>query len=393
MNNSKEPNSSDIALYISRLSRSAGLIFVTLSLPFYLKDLGLDIVDIGVVYAFIIAFSVAESLALGYLGDITKYKYALLIADFASLIGTILIALAFNIYLIILGMLLAGISGSAGALRGSFAPGLNAYILSTWKEESKQVKVLSRINLLSSIGSLIGSMLLEFNIFLRIPEISFLRSMYLVSALLIFISLISLTLIEENRHENRKSSIMTKKSRSYAKKILIINLINGAGMGLAIPLLPLFFSLIFNINISKVGFIYFMSYILTAFGSYISYNIYSRLKSPEKIILFSRVASGSILAFIPFARFYILAIILYSLRSFIAGIGAPARSILNIRGLDQENYGIGGSIAGGANRISQTSSLISGYLADISLPLPIVLGGVLQVIVGFLYYEFTKDSR
>ena len=77
-----------------------------------------------------------------------------------------------------------------------------------------------------------------------------------------------------------------------------------------------------------------------------------------------------------------------------AGFGSPSRTAVNVRGVDIEDYGTATSIQGVASRAGQLSSGLSGYLMEFALPLPIFIGGILQLASGIGYkLLFSKHKK
>ena len=67
--------------------------------------------------------------------------------------------------------------------------------------------------------------------------------------------------------------------------------------------------------------------------------------------------------------------------------------MMNLRGINNEDYGTASSVMGVANRLSQTSSGLSGYLMDVSLPAPVFIGGAAQLIGGILYFKLLSGKK
>ncbi|MGC9157144.1 MAG: hypothetical protein ACP5GD_03095 [Candidatus Micrarchaeia archaeon] len=83
----------------------------------------------------------------------------MIISEVVTFLGVAIIAVATYIPLIVLGMALAGLSGSAGGMRGSFSPGSSAFIANNYRNEQERVKRYSSISLVASIAAIGGSIL------------------------------------------------------------------------------------------------------------------------------------------------------------------------------------------------------------------------------------------
>jgi hypothetical protein len=81
----------------------------------------------------------------------------------------------------------------------------------------------------------------------------------------------------------------------------------------------------------------------------------------------------------------LLAAAAYILRAIFSGFGNPFRKTVNLKGIDQQDYGTATSAMAIASRTAQMSSGISGYLMDYALPLPLFVGGILQIFGGIGY--------
>ncbi|MEM0123849.1 MAG: MFS transporter [Conexivisphaerales archaeon] len=381
-------------LLTSRALRSVSLILVNLSLSLYLKALGYTLIFIGIVYFLIIAFNVIITLLFGIIGDRIGYAKTMIIAEALPLAAMLGLALSVNIYVIIISAMVGGITGSPGGMRGAFSPGMTSYIASNWPEERERVGKLSRIYVIASISSIAGSVLLVTHGWLSIyyGVINSFRMLFGVSAGLTFISLISLFLLKERRRPKKTTHVMKKESFHYTLRIIVPNIVNGAGIGIAFPLLPLWFELMYKISASYVGVIFTIAYAFTAAGSYISGKYLNKSRiSAIAVSSWARIIQGAILIGIAFMPFLAIAVIIYSIRSMIAGVGTPMRSAISVRGISGEDFGTASGIQGVFTRGSQLTSGISGYLMDEYYPLPLLTGGIMQVAGGLIFYRLIKS--
>jgi hypothetical protein len=381
---------------ISRATRSISLIFVTLALPLYLFALHYNIISIGIIYFVIMSFNAVLSLLLGALGDRVGYKKSLIIGEFFPLTALIMLALSTNFFVIVIAAVIGGIAGIAGGMRGTFSPGSTALIVSNWEEQKERVKKLAQTTYVGSGFAIFGGLLLYLRSFLinSIGDILSFRLLFGFSAFMILISLISLLFVAEVRRPKKTTRVMKKESAKYSLRIITANLFNGFGMGVALPLLPLWFELRFGVDTGLIGIIYTISYAATAIAAYLaSKRAYLTKFSIVFTASYTRTLQGAMLIIIAFSPLFILSSVFFMIRSFIAGFGSPSRSAVNMSGVNSQDYGTASSVMGVANRVSQTSSGLSGYLMDISLPFPVLLGGLLQTIGGFVYYRVLTPKR
>jgi len=393
-NSQEKIDSSFKFLLVSRSARSIALIFVTLAFSLYLNSLGYSLVFIGILYLFIVLFNMFFSLLLGILGDRIGYSRALLFGEVFPLAGVAGLALSTNIYIIALSAVVGGISGTAGGMRGAFSPGMTAFVASNWPEEIGRVLRLSRINVVASLSSIIGGFFLILHGYFSpyFGTIGAFRFLFGLSFMILLISFASLIFLKERRRPKKTSRVMKKESFSYMIKIIIPNMINGAAIGVAIPLLPLWFELRFKVSVSFVGEIFTLAYIATALGSFISGRYLNSVQIRAiTVSSVTRFFQGLLLILIAFSPLVVIAFILYALRSGTAGLGAPMRSAISVRGIGSEDYGTASSIQGMATRGSQMTSGLSGYLMDTYFPAPLFVGGLLQITGSFVYYRIIRN--
>ncbi len=375
-------------LLLSRITRSIGIIYITLSSSLYLSAIGLKPEIIGIVFLGAIAFSSILNLSLGMLGDRYGYKRILILTEFIAASAALILSITVNVYLIIIAIIIGGVGGAAGGVRGAFSPGLTALVASNWRDEKERVKKMSFLMSAASFSGIGGSFLLALRSYIN-NSIEGYRILYLISFLLLLISGISLFFVKENKRPRKTTRIMQSSSLKYISKVIISNSITGFGLGLAIPLLPLWFKLAFYANSFQIGLIFTLSYLTTALGSLLA----SKIKfEPLHVASITRILNGVFLIAMALSPWLSLAASLYILRGLNAGIGSPNRTAVNVRGVSEEDFGTASSLQGLATRFSQMSSGLSGYLLDYSLPLPLEIGGILQAIGGYLYMKLLSSN-
>lgn len=382
-----------IFLILSRCLRSVATIFAVLSLPLYLLNFT-GIETIGIVFAISGLVTLLITLGGGFLGDRIGYKKVLMIVELPSIFGLTILALFQSHFMIFLAVAIGGTAGTPGAMRGAFSPGITPYVATLWKEQSERVKKLSLITAVGSFSALGGSGLLVLKnfIFSGYPGTDSFRYLYGISAVLMIASLLSLSMMLTDRPRKRSVRIMQKSSGIYTMKVVLGNVFNGAGLGLAIALLPAWLSLRFGTGSQTVGEIFTGSYLFTGISSYLASGI-SDLGREKHVLIggLSRTFQGILLIVIAFMPSVLFVAIVYFVRSLIAGYGAPLRTAVNVQGISEGDYGSASSIQGVSMRAAQTTSGASGYLMAYDISLPILGGGILQGVGGLVYYWILKS--
>lgn len=378
-------------LLVSRVLRSIGLMFVLLSAPLYLSLLHFSPAIIGLTFAGAIAFSSTISLFLGFLGDRIGYKKVLIVADSLAVSGPLMLSLFAPSPLLLIALVISGVSGTAGGMRGAFSTGLSALVVSNWQEEKERVARMGYLTSATSISAVGGSLMLTLHSYLPTTPIQSYKILYLVSFLMLLSSVICLVFIKERpRPKKTSNKVLKKSSFNYSLRVIASNSLAGFGLGLAIPLLPLWFTLRFHMTSSEIGLIFTASYIATSLGSWTATKVHF---DTLKVASLTRILNGIFLILMALSPLPLISAIFYVIRGFNAGIGAPNRTAVNVRGISSEDYGTALSIQGISTRISQLSSGIGGYLMEISLPLPEALGGAIQALGGVVYMKLLENKE
>ncbi len=373
-------------LLYSRAFRSVAIIYMSLAFSLYLAALHIQIIEIGVVAAIAMLFMVFLTISLGLIGDRYGYRIELLCSEFVALIGSLIIGVSSAPLYIMAGMVIAGIGGGAGGMRGAFSPGTNAFIANNYKDQKDRIRRYSHITLVGSIASIGGSILFASVSPLSglIGQLGAYRRLFLASAVMLVASLISISMLTEEKRPKKTTKVMKNSSIKYSARVIVVNVLGGIGIGLVIPLLPLWLVLSYGATSFDIGIIFTALYLAVALGSYFSSKIASRMDMLN-VATYTRLLSGALLFAMAFAPTLIIAAVLYLIRGILAGFGSPSRTAVNVKGVDIEDYGTATSIQGVASRAGQLSSGLSGYLMDFALPLPIFVGGIFQLVSGISY--------
>ena len=381
-------------LVVTRLLRSIALIYSGIAMPLYLLALHIRLAYIGLVLLAVMAFGMALSLSLGMLGDRKGFKYSLIIGEIVAFAGIALVAAASNIYLIVLGMILGGLSGGGGAVRGSMSSGLTAFIANNWKDDRERARKLAGLFTVGGVGSVIGSGLLYFNAPLEtiFSVAGAYRVLFAASSVMLLVSAVLLIFIHDTKRPRKTTRIMKRESMMYSLKVIASNSIAGMGIGIAIPLMPLWFALSFKLSTSELSYIFILYYAIAGVGSFMARKISHRFNQIDMGAA-TRVAGGTLLVLMAISPFAMLAAVFYELYGFMSALGVPSRVAVNVKGVHKEDYGTASTLQGVAMNASQLTSGLSGYVMEYALTAPPLVGGVLQVAGGLVYRKIMRTRE
>lgn len=376
-------------LLLSRALRSAGLVFISIASPLYLKEIGFSPLLIGLTFSGTFAYTAIMSLSLGMLGDRKGYKKSLLIAEGLSTLGVLLLLISPSSLITALGIIFAGITGGVSGLRGLFSPGLTALVVSSWRDETERVKKMGALASVSSISSMGGSLMLSLTNYLPFGKIGNYKFLFFLSFLMLLTSFLLIVPIREERRSPKGSKIIRKSSLKYLIKVITANSIGSLGVGMSVPFLSLFFSLYYHAKNTEIGEVFTLNFALSSLGSYLATKIRGNIIN---FASFTRIINGLTIILIALSPWFTLSAFIFALRGLSMGFGAPNRTVVNVRGISSEDYGTASSLQSLASRIANMSSGLGGYLMDLSIPLPLEIGGILQALSGVLYLKLFNEK-
>ncbi len=382
-------------LLISRAVRSGALSFSAIAYPLYLKILGFSNLYVGFLVGFVVVFTVIQTMILGVLGDRIGYKYAMIISEIFPLVSTAVLFLVTSgplLYLSVIG----GIAGGPGGMRGAFSPGSTALVAKNWADPNDRVKKLGLMTTIGSLFAIVGGAMVisRTSVAGFIGNAASYRILFGISFVLLFVSFISLFLVMERDSANKKTGFVGRGSVRHIGKTVVANAFNGAGIGISMPILSLWFAESYpSSTTTTIGAVFTISYLSTAIGSYISSRYKRRGEKAAKIGSYGRMLQGLLLVPLAFSPYFLIAGVLYIIRAGIAGFGLPSRSNINVSGLKEGDYGAGTGLQASAARVAQTTSGASGALMDIYLPLPEIAGGIIQFFAGVAYYDLFARKK
>lgn len=381
-------------LLLARSMRSIGINFSTLALPLYMAALGYSTVVIGLSFVFMTIAGTALVFVWGVMGDRVGYKKVLVLVEVLFAGSSLVLWSNTGLVPIVLAAMLGGYGGQGGGgLRGSFGPGLSAFVGSIWKDSNERTRRIGTITFVGGLAGIAGYGVLALADALS-PALGLtgaFQSAYLVAFSTSAVSILALLMAEEDRRPPRSARILTRQSQKFIGKVVVANVFNGVGLGLAIPLLPLWFSLRFGFTPGVIAVVFGASALVSSVASFFSHAVAMRLGNVGTGSV-TRVLNGVLLIAMAVSPWGAVAGALYVVRSVSGGLGAPARTSVTLGGVEGSELGAATGISGLSMRASLASSGLSGYLLTVAENAPLGLGGVFQIGGGLLYYRLLRPA-
>ncbi len=384
-------------LLFARIMRSVGISFSTLALPLYMAALGFSPTVIGISFLLMTLAGAFLVLIWGLVGDRFGYKKVLIMVELLFASSAILLAFGDtkDLVIILLAAVMGGYGGmGGGGLRGAFGPGMSALVGYLWRNPAERIRKLGTVTFVAGLAGIAGYALLSVEDFASatLGEVGAFRLLYLVTFFTGIAGIMLLTFLKEPHHLPRKAKIITYDSGKFVSKIVVSNIVNGFGIGLAIPLLPLWFLLAFKYTATDISIIYISSAAASATASYFARHVSGRLGAVRSASL-ARIFNGLFLLGMAFSPFGVFAAALYVIRSISGGFGAPIRQAVTLGGVQETEFGAASSLSGVSVRAAFVSSGLGGYLMTVSEGLPLEVGALFQICGGVIFYRLLHNSR
>ena len=200
--------------------------------------------------------------------------------------------------------------------------------------------------------------------------------------------------ISEQHQPRLAQKKISKSTGVFVTKMSILAFVDNFGAGMAGGLVSYWFFLRFGVELKSLGLLFFISNFLAAL-SFLSAPIIARWIGLVKTMAFSHGLASMIYIAIPFAPTFFLAAALMAIRSFFAYMDNPLRASFTMAMVESSERGS----AAGVTSLARTvpfgiSPTISTYLMqNISLMLPLLIGGGLQLVNDVVFYAMFRHVR
>jgi MFS transporter len=388
-------------LMASRGIRSFAFSYLNIVFAIYLDRLGYSTVTIGVIFTVAYLSGALLTAVWGYLSDrVGRRRILMLLAILTIASNGILVyftGLFFILAAVIIANVGAGGSGGGGSGGGPFNPVEEALLAEKCTHENRnQIYALN-----SCVGSLMGSLgALASGLPQYLQEqrgwtaITSYKPLFALTILFSFALIFVYGAMSEQPPTRNAQQKISKAAGVFVTKMSLLAVVDNFGAGMAGSLVAYWFFLRFGVELKSLGVIFFASYFLSAL-SFLSAPVIARYLGVVRTMAFSHGLASAIYLILPLSPTLALAASLLMVRSFFAYMDNPLRASFTMAMVKSNERGAAAGVTSLARIIPYgISPTISTYIMQsISLTLPLLIGGGLQLINDVAFYLMFRDVR
>jgi MFS family permease len=388
-------------LMASRGIRAFAFSYLNVVFAIYLDRLGYSTVTVGVIFSVAYISSALLTAVWGYLSDrIGRRKILMLLALLTIVSNVILIyftSLVFILAAVIIANVGAGGSGGGGSGGGPFNPVEEALLAEKCQPENRN-QIFAVNSCVGSIMGALGALASGLPQFLQEDRgwgaAESYKPLFFLTILFSVVLLFVYRMIGEQHQPRQVEKKISKSTGVFVTKMSVLGMVDNFGAGMAGSLISYWFFLRFGVELKSLGVIFFTSYILAAL-SFLSAPLIARRLGIVRTMAFSHGLASIIYLFLPLVPTLAPAAALLMIRSFFAYMDNPLRASFTMAMVKSSERGSAAGVTNLARVVPfGISPTISTYLMQsVSLTLPILIGGGLQLINDVAFYLMFRDVR
>lgn len=383
---------------MSTMQALAGVI-----LPIYLVRIGFGAFRLGVLFAVVTLAGALMSSAVGLLSDQLGRKFFILFIPSLAAVAAVGFVLTRDVPLLFvmaaLGSFGRGGGAGGGGNVGPYQPAEQAYVADATPAVHRN-SVFGRLAFSSALGAAVGGQLARAPQLARRFGLRGLASFhvaFLLMAVLAAAAVFVALPIADGRPASRagadapRTVRFPRRSRPLLYRLWTANAVNGLAIGLFGPFMTFWFYTRFGASAATIGLVYSVINVTSMFSN-LSAASFARRFGLIRAVFIGRIVQATLLTAMAVAPTFWIAAGIYLVRMLAARAAMPLRQSYQMALADPEERASVAGLAGVPSRGTQVvSQLGAGYIFEhISLELPFVIGSVLQLINGVLYYGFFR---
>jgi len=385
-------------LLAARIMRTFGYGFLSVIIAIYLRLLGFDNIQIGLLLGSALVNSVIFTLFASFYADrIGRRRLLIIYASLMSVSGLIF-TITDNYFLLILAAFI-GTMNVTGSETGAFLTIEQATLPQTIRNKQMMNTAFALYNMVGtfsmSAGILLSGLpsLLQEQIYglSQIESIKGLFILYTLLGLFVIIIYIMLSRDIEVKQEAKRTikQTLSPRSKQIVAKLSTLFAVDSFAGGFVIQsVISLWFFTRFGADLAALSYIFSAANVITALSYVAAAKIADRIGLVNTMV-FTHLPSNILLILVAFAPSLQLAVILYLIRMTMSQMDVPTRQSYIVAIVSEDERTAASGLTNVSRNIAQTiSPSLFGYIfqSSLSLAAPFVLGGVIKIIYDLALY-------
>jgi len=388
-------------IMLSRGLRAFAFSYLNVVFAIYLARLGYSTLTIGIVHSVAYISGALLTAIWGFLSDRYGRKRILILLALLTIVSNGIYIFFTQLFFILLAVVIAnvGAGGSAGGGQGGgpFNPVEQALLAEKCApEERNRIFSVNAFvgSVMGSLGALMSGLPEQLHVAWGWDPVAAYRPLFALTILFsVALLFVYRAIAEEHRPAPAKRTI-SKQSGAFITKLSLLGMVDNFGAGLIGPLISYWFFLRFGVELKSLGVMFFLSYFLAAL-SFLAAPVIARHIGVVKTMVFSHAIASALNLAIAFAPTFAAAATLLVVRSFLAYMDNPLRESYTMAMVKSEERGSAAGVTNLARVVPfGISPTLSAYMMQsLSLSVPFVIGGSLQLINDCAFYYFFRHIR
>ena len=366
----------------NRAIRSVGHGFLAILFGIYLKEIGFQPFHIGLLLSITLVGSSVFTIISSRLAVKYGIRRMLIISLILSVIGLSLYLITTTLFILIIGAAIAFLSPTGREL-GPFLSLDQSYLPHT-ADAKHRTKIFSIYNIIAAGASSIGFLFASLPVLLQNLGIEKILSFKLMFLLYITINIISIVLyskIAEIKFPEAKKVTLTPRTKKLVARLCILYGFDSfAGGFIVASIVSLWFNSKYNMAVSTISILFFITGLLEAVSFYISHKITEKIGC-IKTMAYTHLVSNIFLIALPFAPTAAIAVIIYTIHKLFAQMDVPPRQSYIVAIVEPEEKTTAASYTNVTKILaSSVGPTISGGLLLTTAFSPFIFAGVIKSV-------------
>ena len=388
-------------LLSARILRTFGYGFFSVIIAIYLRLLGFDDIQIGLLLGSTLVNSVIFTIFASFYADRIGRKNVLVIYASLMCISGLIFTFTDNYLLLVLAAFIGTINVT-GSETGAFLTIEQAILPQTIRDRKKMNTIFALYNMVGTFAMSAGIILSGLPYLLQeqylgmnhIESFKILFMLYSILGLVVMIIYFMISKDIEIKPNVNKSvrQTLSPRSKIIVGKLSALFAVDSFAGGFVIQsVVSLWFFTRFEADLIILSYIFSAAGILTALSYIAAAKIADRIGLVNTMV-FTHIPSNILLILVAFAPTLELAIILYLIRMGLSQMDVPTRQSYIVSVVNEDERTAASGLTNVSRNIAQAvSPSVIGYVFQSFLALsgPFVLGGVIKIIYDLaLYFNF-----